>query len=404
MKNFYYLVLFAWVIPGIPVTNAQNVWTQKADFAGGPRTSCAAFVLGNGAYVGTGYDSTDFKRSFWMYNPATNSWTQITSLGGATGAGLGRDAAVGFGIGTKGYIGTGQGPNPYLNDFWEYNAAFDVWTQKASFAGTPRRKCVGFSLNGKGYIGLGQDANGFKNDMWEYDPANNTWVQKANFPGTPRQLAVSFESGGLMYVGLGDDGVNKSDFFAFDPGANSWVPRASFGGSPRKGAIAFSLNGKGYVGTGYDNSLSNVADFWEYNPFANSWATVSPFGGGARSSAVAVSMGGMGYAGTGYENGTRKDWWEFSPPLGLFDKTSLSGGIQIFPNPVVNDARIEIRGDGFVGGDIEFSVYDLQGKLVQRFPGNSESRFERAGLKAGGYFLTAVSEGRIIGSVKIVLI
>ena len=96
---------------------SQYVWTQKADYSG-PRTSAVAFSTTDAGFIGTGYDSTSFKRSFASYNPLLNTWIQDQSIGGTSGSGLSRDMAAGFSIGTNGYIGTGQGANPYMNDFW----------------------------------------------------------------------------------------------------------------------------------------------------------------------------------------------------------------------------------------------------------------------------------------------
>ena len=57
--------------------------------------------------------------------------------------------------------------------------AQDTWTQKADFGGLERYGAVGFSIGNKGYMGTGTDDATFKKDFWEYDPAFNTWTQKA---------------------------------------------------------------------------------------------------------------------------------------------------------------------------------------------------------------------------------
>src|SRR5258706_114127 len=103
---------------------------------------------------------------------AQNTWTQKADFGGTA-----RYDAVGFSIGSKGYIGTGEdGIYPYWkNDFWEYDPSTNTWIQKADFGGTARSNAVGFSIGSKGYIGTGSDGNYpyEKNDFWEYDPSTN---------------------------------------------------------------------------------------------------------------------------------------------------------------------------------------------------------------------------------------
>lgn len=364
-------------------SSAQGVWTQKADYTADARTSACGFVIGTGGYLGCGFDSASFRRSFQVYNPATNTWLDVMSLGGINGSGLSRDAAVAFAIGNKGYVGTGQGSIPYLNDFWEYNPVTDAWTQKVNFPGTARRKAVGFSNGSKGYIGLGQDVNGFRNDLYEYDPGSNTWTTKAPFPGTPRQLAAVFVIGTNAYIGTGDDGVNKADMYKFNSTANSWNPITAFPGLPRKGATAFAVNGYGYLGTGYDNSLSNVSDIWRYSEQSNSWSMVAPFGGGARSNMVALTIGSLAYAGTGYEGTVKKDWWEFSPPLGMEEDVNLV--FSVYPNPVIGQGMISLA-EPLQDGSL--TLYDLQGKEVRQQPASGlRFSFDSSDLPPGAYLL-----------------
>lgn len=381
---------------------AQNVWTQKADFPGDPRTSCVGFSIGAGGFIGLGFDSVEFRRSFYSYAQATNTWIQVTSLGGVNGSGLSRDAAVSFVVGTKAYVGTGQGSVSYLNDMWEYNGGSDTWTQKANFPGTARRKAVGFAVNGKGYVGLGQDQNGFRNDFFEYDPVTNTWVGKASFPSSPRQLAVAFVIGSTGYVGTGDDGVNKSDFYQYNPATNTWSAIAPFGGTPRKGAVAFSLNGKGYVGTGYDNSLANRSDFWEFYPGTGTWTQVMDFGGGLRASAVGFAIGTRGYVGTGYEGTPKKDFWEFTPPVGIVEEHKNGLSVNVFPNPVTSTSVISISGNS--SNEASCEIMNLEGKIVARPELRSDFSFlfEKNDLNPGIYFVHVLS-GAFSGTRKLVI-
>ena len=47
----------------------------------------------------------------------------------------------------------------HYKDFWEYDPAANIWTQKADFGGTEREYAVGFSIGSKGYIGTGYDGH-----------------------------------------------------------------------------------------------------------------------------------------------------------------------------------------------------------------------------------------------------
>lgn len=53
----------------------------------------------------------------WMYNPISNSWSQLEDFPGKPRAG-----ATVFVIGNKAYFGTGRSnPGGLLNDFWEFD-------------------------------------------------------------------------------------------------------------------------------------------------------------------------------------------------------------------------------------------------------------------------------------------
>jgi hypothetical protein len=108
-------------------------------------------------------------KDFWEYDPATDVWTRKADFGGG-----GRSTSFGFSIGTKGYIGTGSDAS-FSNhkDFWEYDPATNAWTRKEDFGGSGRVFAVGFSIGNKGYAGTGVYPVGTK-DFWEYTPEENT--------------------------------------------------------------------------------------------------------------------------------------------------------------------------------------------------------------------------------------
>jgi hypothetical protein len=196
---------------------ALNTWTQKADFGGTARCSAVGFSIGNKGYIGTGIDSASYTKDFWEYDPVGNTWTQKADFGGTA-----RICAVGFSIGSKGYIGTGSTSSSQGNkDFWEYDPDANAWTQKADCGGSFRHISAGFSIGDKGYIGTGNGSDGgsyySRKDFWEYDPAFNTWTQKTDFGGTARSYAVGFSIGDKGYIGTGNDGSSRKDFWEYEP-------------------------------------------------------------------------------------------------------------------------------------------------------------------------------------------
>jgi N-acetylneuraminic acid mutarotase len=189
---------------------ATDTWTQKADFAGGPRRQAVAFTIGNFAYVGTGQDVTGFRNDFYRYDPVNNVWEQMADF-----AGTPRKQAVGFAMGDDGYVGTGD-DGVLRNDFWQYNVALNQWFQKANFPGTARSGATGWGTFPTGFIATGEDLTSeYKKDVWEYSYFNNTWIQRSDIPGPGRKNAFSFVLAGTAFVGAGYGGEFYDDFYAY---------------------------------------------------------------------------------------------------------------------------------------------------------------------------------------------
>lgn len=381
---------------------SAKAWIQRDTIGGGARSSACSFSIGSAAFVATGLDSNSFKRSMWMYNPATGIWTQMTSLGNSTGQGLERNVAMSFSIGNKGYVVGGQGSNPYFSDTWEWDFATDTWSQKQTFTGGGRRAGVGFAINGKGYVGLGQSSTGLRNDMWEYNPTTNQWTAKANFPGTARRFPACFIIANVAYIGTGDDGAFKSDMFAFDPASNSWTAKASFAGTPRYSTVSFSLFGKGYIGLGYDNTLQNTDDIWEYDPVGNNWIFKDNFPGSKRANASAVTTSNNKcYIGLGYDSLLRDDWWEFDPLVdGINDNNGLASRVEVYPNPAQEFVTISIPSTAVpFNSDYAIRIYDAAGRTVYSSNafGTGPVNVSLANFSSGSYQIVLENEhfGRV---------
>ncbi len=363
-----------------------NLWVQKSDLgynapnvpAPTARSGAVGFSIGSKGYIGTGYDIETYKRDFWEYDPAANTWTQKADFGG-----IARSNAVGFSIGSKGYVGTGY-RNGDKKDFWEYDAAANSWTPKADFAGTARSGAIGFSIDSKGYIGTGS-GNGYKKDFWEYDPDADTWTQKTDFGGSARSSAVGFSVGSKGYIGTGSDGVYKNDFWEYDPDINTWMQKADFGGSARSSAIGFSVGSKGYIGTGAATD-GDKKDFWEYNTDINTWTQKADFGGTVRSSAVGFSVSNKGYIGIGYNYGYKEDFWEYDPVANTWTKKADFGS-----TAQTNAASFSIDTKGYIMGAKDFWEYDPDANTWTQkadFGGTARSSAVGFSLGSRGYIGT----------------
>jgi N-acetylneuraminic acid mutarotase len=295
----------------------EGSWIRKADLSMSiGRSFTVGFSIGDKGYIGTGAANDDAQQDFWEYDPKKDSWTQKADF-----AGLPRTSAVGFSIGNKGYIGTGYNNDNrgvYLKDFWQYNPDKNCWTRKADFKGTARYSAIGLNIGDKGYIGTGNVMNAETSDFWEYNPKTNAWFRKADFPGGERSSATAFSIGTKGYLGTGvGTGTDHKDFWEYNPTTDSWSKKADFGGSERRYAASFSLEGLGYIGTGLFNSTTDQKDLWEYNPIINTWVQKADLVGEARWAATGFSVGNKGYIGFGFGSEIYNDLWQFSRDSGI---------------------------------------------------------------------------------------
>ncbi len=191
---------------------ATETWSQKADFAGGPRRQGVSFMLDDMGFAGLGSSPNGLENDMYKYDPIVNFWVQLNDFSGTP-----RKEPAYFVMGSKAYVGTGD-DGVMRNDFWEYDAAGDSWTQLADFPGTPRKGAVGFGIFPNGYICTGEDLNfNYKNDLWQYNYFTDTWEQKADLPGPGRSNGVAFTLEGFGFVGTGYNGIFFDDLYAYVP-------------------------------------------------------------------------------------------------------------------------------------------------------------------------------------------
>ena len=260
-------------------------------------------------------------------------WSQIADMGDS------RYRAVSFTLSGRGYVTVGQTSNTTKRSTWEYDPIIGMWSQKADFGGGNRRVAMGFAINDKGYVGTGRDDAGqngngeLHNDFWEYDAVANIWTQKANFPGGNRETATAFNIGEFGYAGLGLSGSRKYDFYKYDPTTNSWTVLQPLNPSYHLyDTTIFTLNGNGYYATGsgfssnpYGNYTSN--EVIRYEPQTDTWTKLNNFAGGARQRATAFTVNGTAYLGLGWTGVYKSDLWQYNEAADTWTQ------IADFPSP-----------------------------------------------------------------------
>ncbi|MFY7653311.1 MAG: Kelch repeat-containing protein [Chitinophagaceae bacterium] len=307
-------------------TDQSGNWVKRADFGGVGRTEGISFVIGDTAYVGTGFDGFFRYNDLWAFTPDLNSgrgsWSQRSSIPAPAGTNgvMGRNSAVAFTINNRGYVTTGTNGFTRFADTWEFNPATNSWTQKADFPegldpnGRPngRFDAVAFAIGNRGYVTTGFNGSA-NNDLYIYDAATDKWTQGPSLGGEKRSAAVAFVFNGEGYVVTGiKNGQNVNDFWKYNP-STGWsqlrnINNASSEGFDddytdivRNNAVAFTItNGtttKAYITTGKNGTYTSKT--WEYNFTNDTWVRKSNYERSAREGAVAFTVKGRGYVANG---------------------------------------------------------------------------------------------------------
>jgi N-acetylneuraminic acid mutarotase len=204
---------------------ASNTWTFRRPLPKALAGSSGAGVIDGKIYVSGGYSDWggDFPgTSLYMYDPATNTWTQKSGIPRVDGAG--GDHYYGMGNGVTGvisgklYVVSGcfmaWEPWGYYEDcsplFFRYNPVTDRWvTLPRPFAEPTYAPSVGGVIGGKFYV-MGQSPYTHDARFAVYDPATNQWTAKTPL-GLSRPGAASAVLDGKLYVMGGSRYNAKTD-------------------------------------------------------------------------------------------------------------------------------------------------------------------------------------------------
>jgi len=315
----YLLMVAFFVLPSCDDDDDDDLvgdWKYYDDFDAVPRVEAVVFVIGEDAYIGTGYDTDNQKdlKDFFRFSPEKgNRYKKVASLPAEADA---RHGAVAFSAGGKGYVGTGynsdKDKDKYYNDFYEFDPSVGdtgEWKRIADFKGDARSGAVAFSINGIGYVGTG-DSDRRRKDFFKYDPSTDTWTEIAPILGNLRQDAAAFVINNKGYVVTGVNNEFVTDVDVYDPETGVWTELRRITSDTNddesydddynivcSNSVAFTMNGYGYIATGGRGVAGNKT--WEYDPSTDLWDEKTEFEGSSRLGAVGFSINDQGYVGLG---------------------------------------------------------------------------------------------------------
>ncbi|MCX5973796.1 MAG: hypothetical protein NTU59_03810 [Coprothermobacterota bacterium] len=256
---------------------STNTWGQ---ITGSPSTptarqyhAMATTALGVLLFGGYYYASGDhYLNDTWLYNTATNRWSQVSASLTPTARYQHAMATTASGVLLFGGYYYASGDH-YLNDTWLYNTATNSWSQVFT-SSTPTARWghvmaatpAGVLLFGGYYYANGDHYLG---ETWLFNTSTNTWVQITGSPSTPTarryHAMAATVSGVLLFGGYGSSG-SLDDTWLFTP---ALVPTITVS-SPTAGATRVVGENTSITWTSTDltNTLSiqlarNGVDFTE---------------------------------------------------------------------------------------------------------------------------------------------
>jgi len=231
-----------------------------------------------------GWTGAAVKADTWTYGSATNAWANMTTSSGPAGR---MDHAMAYHSGAGKIVLFGGYTDAGFNaETWVYDLASNTWTNVTPSVGPAGR--VGHSIvyhppSGRiilfgGYL----QATGPTDDTWAYDLGANTWTNMApaNPPAARAAHAMAYDPtlglivlfGGSLYVGRSDE------TWGYDPNANVWVNLLPVGRPSAR-----SMHVMGYdswagrvVVFGGGTSGGYNAETWAYDSTANLWTNMEP--------------------------------------------------------------------------------------------------------------------------------
>jgi N-acetylneuraminic acid mutarotase len=202
-----------------------NTWSAAAPMPA-PRYQGGAGVIDNKLYVVGGWDAPitySPKNTLLIYDAANDAWSFGAPIppSASPPSGLSGDSTVGV-IGGMLYVLTSEnGYSGYVKSFYVYDPGTNSWSTRTQ-PSQVHAYAAGGVIDGKLYVAGGFDGIGVSTTLEVYDPSTNAWSTLASMT-TARSATAGEVIDGKFYVVGGWDGSQALDTVeVYDPVTNTW--------------------------------------------------------------------------------------------------------------------------------------------------------------------------------------
>lgn len=262
-------------------------WRRLAPTGGPPAVrsnQSAVWDPGNAQMLMFGGYNGSVLDDLWAYRPASNSWSPLAPAGGSPAARYGHTAV--WDPGDRQMLVFGGYNGALLNDLWAYRPDTNSWVQLSPVGGTPTARfdhtAIWDTVKNQMLVfgGAAKSGSGFTyfNDLWVYRPGSNSWSQLAPTGGPPAGRSghsAVWDPGNAQMLVFGGASTNSTsttylhDLWAYRPGTNSWVLRAPSGVSPSGRNLHTAVWNPGAAQMlvfGGESASGSLNDLWVYTP------------------------------------------------------------------------------------------------------------------------------------------
>jgi len=211
----------------------------------------------------------------WVFDPSTDTWTQIGSASTGRYWHSGSWAKQKKEVIIHGGLSYTGATAKTLNDTWTFDPGSETWGQVRD--GPNKRyshSSVWDPVGQKVLIFGGYAAGDVSKETWAYEPFGDTWEQKRSASiGLYEHSAVWADSLGLMlvYGGLKSGAHVSKDLWAYDPETDSWTQLKN-GGTPRSShAAVWDDENDWMIVVGGHEGQTKHNDTWIYESDTDTW-------------------------------------------------------------------------------------------------------------------------------------